>query len=124
MADKEPPREKTSAIEGDQRAELDVQASEAPQRQVKNKQTWYSEGLRFECTQCGACCSGEPGYVWVDEAEIAAMADELEMSVDGFEHKFVRNVGHDKSLVEYPDLPVPIIVLKCNSKSAPNCSLP
>ena len=22
------------------------------------KQPWYREGLRFECTQCGACCSG------------------------------------------------------------------
>ena len=58
----------------------------APDRQVKNRQAWYSEGLRFECTQCGACCSGEPGYVWVDEAEIAAMANEMKMSVDAIEH--------------------------------------
>ncbi|MFM1805538.1 MAG: hypothetical protein RL136_2417, partial [Planctomycetota bacterium] len=25
---------------------------------------WYAEGLRFECTQCGNCCSGGPGAVW------------------------------------------------------------
>ena len=26
---------------------------------------WYRDGLRFECTRCGACCTGAPGYVWV-----------------------------------------------------------
>ncbi len=36
---------------------------------------WYSDGLRFECTGCGNCCSGSPGYVWVDDEELAAIAD-------------------------------------------------
>ena len=36
---------------------------------------WYRDGLRFECTQCGDCCTGAPGYVWVNEAELAAIAD-------------------------------------------------
>lgn len=72
-------------------------------RGSKSQQKWYSEGLRFECTQCGACCSGEPGYVWVEQLEIAAMAGELNMSVDAFERKFVRDLGYDKSLIEYPD---------------------
>jgi|TARA_B110000495_G_scaffold132768_1_gene115996 Fe-S-cluster containining protein len=67
------------------------------------KTTWYSDGLRFECTQCGDCCSGEPGYVWVEEAEIAAMATELDMPIDAFERKFIRNLGFDKSLIEYSD---------------------
>ncbi len=35
---------------------------------------WYRDGLAFTCTQCGACCTGAPGYVWVDAAEIAALA--------------------------------------------------
>ena len=69
----------------------------------KDKAPWYSDGLRFECTQCGACCSGEPGYVWVNEDEILAMADEIGLKVDAFEGKFVRQVGQDKSLIEYPD---------------------
>ena len=83
--------------------DTETRHTSAPKRQVGDQQAWYSGGLRFECTQCGACCSGEPGYVWVDEAEIAAMANEMKMSVDAFENKFVRNLGHDKSLVEYPD---------------------
>jgi uncharacterized protein len=36
---------------------------------------WYSEGLRFTCTQCGNCCTGAPGYVWLNDAEIAALAE-------------------------------------------------
>ena len=79
------------------------QNPEAPKGTASEPQPWYSGGLRFECTQCGACCSGEPGYVWVDEAEITAMANEMGMSVDAFEHKFVRDFGYDKSLLEYPD---------------------
>ena len=35
---------------------------------------WYRDGLRFECTRCGHCCTGEPGFVWVSDAEIAAIA--------------------------------------------------
>jgi len=68
-----------------------------------SKEPWYRDGLAFECTGCGDCCSGAPGFVWVDESEIAALAIEMRMSVDDFEHKFVRQVGMEKSLVEYPD---------------------
>jgi len=66
-------------------------------------QKWYREGLQFECTQCGDCCSGEPGYVWVDETEIAAMAAEMNLDCETFKHRFVRKVGRDQSLLEYPD---------------------
>lgn len=37
-------------------------------------QPWYADGLRFACTQCGNCCTGAPGFVWVNDAEIAALA--------------------------------------------------
>lgn len=64
---------------------------------------WYRDGLAFECTGCGKCCSGPPGFVWVDDSEIAALAIEMNLPVDAFEYKFVRQVGFQKSLVEYPD---------------------
>lgn len=35
---------------------------------------WFQDGLRFECTRCGKCCTGDPGFVWVDDAEVAALA--------------------------------------------------
>jgi uncharacterized protein len=66
------------------------------------KTPWYRDGLRFQCTGCGDCCSGEPGYVWVNETEIAALAAHMEMPVEQFEVQFVRQVGSDKSLIERP----------------------
>ena len=35
---------------------------------------WYKDGLHFTCTQCGLCCTGDPGYVWVTEEELATIA--------------------------------------------------
>jgi Fe-S-cluster containining protein len=35
---------------------------------------WYADGLRFSCTRCGHCCTGAPGFVWVDDEAIAAIA--------------------------------------------------
>lgn len=67
------------------------------------QQSWYQDGLRFECTGCGGCCSGDPGYVWVDDDEIAGMAALMRISVESFEHRFVRTEAGQKSLVEYPD---------------------
>ncbi len=64
---------------------------------------WYKDGLKFTCTQCGKCCGGAPGFVWLNDDELAAIAAEMKMSVDAFEHRFVRQVGAEKSLVEYPD---------------------
>ncbi|MBQ8285494.1 MAG: YkgJ family cysteine cluster protein [Thermoguttaceae bacterium] len=65
------------------------------------KEPWYRDGLRFGCKQCGGCCGGEPGYVWVTEEEIAAMAKELGFSKFEFENAFVRLIrGKKKSLIE------------------------
>ncbi len=63
---------------------------------------WYREGLAFTCTRCGACCTGAPGYVWVDEAEIAAMAEHRGESVEAFGRRFLRRVGDRISLIERP----------------------
>jgi len=35
---------------------------------------WYQDGLRFRCTRCGHCCTGAPGFVWVDDEVLAAIA--------------------------------------------------
>ena len=63
---------------------------------------WYYQGLRFECTGCGACCVGAPGYVWVNKAEIEAMAAALGLNAAEFEEQYVRHVGIRKSLREFP----------------------
>ncbi len=65
---------------------------------------WYRDGLRFECTACGNCCTGDPGYVWVNKAEIHALAKRIgQTDVDRFEREYVRQVGIRKSLKEFPN---------------------
>ncbi len=65
---------------------------------------WYENGLQFQCTQCGNCCTGAPGYVWVNKAEIAALAALVGADdVEQFEREYVRKVGIRKSLREYPN---------------------
>lgn len=39
-----------------------------------NDAPWYDPGLAFECTRCGNCCTGAPGYVWVDDEELKKLA--------------------------------------------------
>ena len=65
-------------------------------------QPWYGDGLRFECTQCGDCCTGAPGFVWVNQDEIAALAALVDQpSIEEFEAQYVRKVGVRKSLKEW-----------------------
>ncbi len=78
-------------------------AEEASQGTRSTRTPWYRDGLAFRCTQCGDCCSGEPGFVFVNAKEIADLAAFMELDVETFERKFVRRVGRRKSLVEYPD---------------------
>jgi uncharacterized protein len=61
---------------------------------------WYRDGLAFECTMCGRCCTGPPGAVWFTEEEGSAMAAELEMEEAAFFRNFARRIGGRWSLSE------------------------
>lgn len=63
---------------------------------------WYRDGLSFACTKCGHCCTGAPGYVWVNEEEIGRIAAFRNEPVERFSKRFVRRVGGRYSLVERP----------------------
>ena len=47
---------------------------------------WYADGLQFTCTQCGDCCTGDPGVVWVTDEELKAIADHLDKPIGGNSH--------------------------------------
>jgi uncharacterized protein len=63
---------------------------------------WYSQGLRFKCTECGKCCTGAPGYTWVSDAEIVDIASHLGLSLDEFGKKYLRLVNGKYALLEKP----------------------
>lgn len=65
-----------------------------------NDEPWYKEGLRFECTSCGKCCTGTQGYVWISEDEMAAMASSLNITLQQFKIKYIRRRHNRYALVE------------------------
>ena len=65
-------------------------------------QAWYQNGLKFNCTQCGNCCSGAPGYVWVTKEDRLRIAEFLGQPDRPLDERFVRRVGFRTSLTERP----------------------
>ena len=65
---------------------------------------WYKDGLQFSCTQCGKCCTGAPGFVWISEDECDAMADRVGLDPISFRRRYTRLVNRKgqqhRSLVE------------------------
>jgi Fe-S-cluster containining protein len=68
-----------------------------------SKPKWYEQGLCFECTQCGNCCSGPPGYVWVTKTDIARIATYIGREDKTLDRTHVRRVGLRHSLTEKKD---------------------
>ncbi len=61
---------------------------------------WYHSGLAFECMQCGNCCSGPPGYVWVTKKQVKMIARFLGRTDDRLPKTQLRRVGLRHSLTE------------------------
>src|SRR3989304_5072458 len=61
---------------------------------------WYGSGLKFACTQCGNCCTGDPGHVWVEEHEIERLVRGLGMKGNEFGRKYLRRGGGGLRLIE------------------------
>lgn len=74
---------------------------ETPDAKGPADQPWYKDGLKFTCSQCGDCCTGFEGFVWVSEEEMQAMADHLGMSIGAFKLEHTRKVGRKVSLKEF-----------------------
>lgn len=63
-------------------------------------ESWYKDGLKFKCTECGKCCTGGPGYVWIEESEITEMAAFLKVSVGEFKKRYTRHAYGRLALME------------------------
>ncbi len=61
---------------------------------------WYKDGLRFGCTECGKCCTGGPGFVWVTQEELEGLAKLLNISSEMFKRRYVRIRSNRMCLVE------------------------
>ena len=74
-------------------------------RQPVPGKPWFEDGLRFSCTECGKCCTGEPGVVWFEPHEAGGLAAELGISTADFYKDHARLVKGRFSLkeLERPD---------------------
>ncbi len=65
-----------------------------------SEQPWYADGLRFTCSQCGDCCTGAPGFVWVTDDELAAIAKYLGRPVAEVRDLYSRSARGKRTLRE------------------------
>ena len=69
---------------------------------MKKDLPWYKEGLHFKCTQCGKCCTGSPGYVFLTQEDISRLAKRFNLSEEKFLKKFTRHFHSRYALLEDP----------------------
>jgi uncharacterized protein len=53
---------------------------------------FYEAGLRFECQRCSGCCRGEPGYVFLQEADLERLLERLGEERASFLSRYCRVV--------------------------------
>jgi Fe-S-cluster containining protein len=61
---------------------------------------WYADGLQFACTRCGNCCTGQPGFVWVNDQEVEAIAAFRGEPVEEVLGLYTRREGSRRTLKE------------------------
>ncbi len=61
---------------------------------------WYKDGLRFTCTRCGHCCTGEPGYVWVTDEDLLAIAHKRGEMLEQVKALYTRWTSRGRTLRE------------------------
>lgn len=61
-----------------------------PEKTSRTNETWWSEGVRFECQGSGRCCvsRGEFGYVYLTQEDRRRMAKVLGMTTSAFTRKW------------------------------------
>jgi len=79
-----------------------VKASAAESNEQSSPQ-WYQQGLPFSCTGCGNCCTGQPGAVWVTEADVQNIAEYLDKPIGEIRLFHTRPAQGKTSLKEFPN---------------------
>ena len=69
---------------------------------VESLDIWFKEGLRFQCTGCGKCCTGSPGYVYLSLQDVERMAAHFQLDAQVFAKKYTRLVDGQYALLDRP----------------------
>ncbi len=68
-----------------------------------NRSYFFDQGLRFECQRCGACCTGEPGFIFVNMREIVQIARYISRDPSGFIDEYLYPFRTGYSIKEHDD---------------------
>jgi hypothetical protein len=71
-----------------------------PFGKLENRSYFFDHGLRFSCQQCGDCCVGEHGTIYVSRPEIEAIAASRHISVDDFTARYLYPYNDSFSIKE------------------------
>lgn len=70
---------------------------------LEQRSYFFDDGLCFECTQCGACCVGDAGTIYVSAEETTAVAAHLEISRNRFINDYLYPYKDSYSIREDAD---------------------
>jgi Fe-S-cluster containining protein len=72
-------------------------------KRVYNQSYFFDQGIHFECQQCGICCTGDPGIIYVGKDEVTRIAEYLCVQVPFFIEKYLYPIKAGYSIREYAD---------------------
>ena len=55
-----------------------------PAQDEGSEERWFAGGLRFKCTECGKCCTGSSGSVYVSQPDLIRLAAFFRQPVGAF----------------------------------------
>lgn len=70
--------------------------------EIPERRYFFDKGIHFKCQKCGACCTGEPGAVYIDIDESRLVANFLGMEYHTFRQEYLLHLGDRDSLREDP----------------------
>lgn len=70
---------------------------------IYDRSYFFDEGLRFSCLQCGKCCTGDPGIVYVNPDEIMAISIFMGLRPKAFVSTYLYPYKDSYSIKEHRD---------------------
>jgi Fe-S-cluster containining protein len=72
-------------------------------KRLYHRSYFFDQGIHFECQQCGACCTGDPGIIFVRKDELMRIAEYLSVQVSFFIEKYLYPIKKGFSIRELAD---------------------
>jgi uncharacterized protein len=72
-------------------------------KKLNHRSYFFDQGICFECRQCGACCTGDPGTIYVHSDEIVRIAEYLSLRVSAFIDGYLYPIKEGHSIKEHSD---------------------